>query len=66
MQGVLWLVPDELPKSLRPSPQLGSPSVCKDEEHLPQEKLARGEICSTRHSFMDAFLVTSSGVSVLG
>lgn len=66
MQGVLWLVHDELPKSLRPSSQPVSPSVCKDEEHLTQGKLAQGEICSTGHLFMDAFPVTSSGVSVLG
>lgn len=40
MQGVLWLLRDELPKSLRPRPQLVSPSVPKDEEHLPQGRLA--------------------------
>lgn len=32
MQGVLWLVRDELPENLRPSPKLVSPSVL--EEHL--------------------------------
>lgn len=62
MRGELWLVHDELPKPPRLSPQLLIPS-CKYEEQLPQGKLARGEICST---FIDAFPVTSSGVSVLG
>lgn len=31
MHGVLWLLPDKLPKRLRPSPQLVRP-VCEDEE----------------------------------
>lgn len=35
MQGVLWLLRDELPENLRPSPKLVSPSVQEDEEHLP-------------------------------
>lgn len=40
MQGVLWLLPDELPEDLRDSPKLVSPSVPEDEEHLPQGRLA--------------------------
>lgn len=35
MQGVLWLLHDELPENLRPSSKLVNPSVPEDEEHLP-------------------------------
>lgn len=35
VQGVLWLLRDELPEDLRPGPKLVSPSVPEDEEHLP-------------------------------
>lgn len=49
MQGVLWLLPDELPEDLRPSPRLVSPSVPEDEEPLPQGRLAWDEIYSTGH-----------------
>lgn len=65
MQGVLWLLPDELPEDLRPSPKLVSPSVPEDEEPLPQGRLAWDEIYSTGHCTW-TFPVTSSGVSALG
>lgn len=65
MQGVLWLLHDELPENLRPSQKLVSPSVHEDEEHLLKEDW-NGMKSAAQDIDIWTFPVTSSGVSVLG